>query len=110
VPWLGPAVIEFGARRAGGVVTTGGSAVAGAEGPEAANGERLSGCVLDEADELTGGEIVGGNGAAAIRGSGAGELAYEQVVAKYAEVERREGYAPGRNRIRRRCLRPCWAG
>jgi hypothetical protein len=102
--------IEFGARRAGGVVTTGGSAVPRAEGPEAANGERLSGCVLDEADELTGGEIVGGDGAAAISGSGAGELADEEVVAKYAEVERPEGYTPGRNRIRRRCLRPCWAG
>jgi hypothetical protein len=91
--------IEFGGRRASGVVAAGGGAVAGAEGPEAANGERLSGCVLDEADELTSGEIVGGNGAAAIRGSGTGELAYEQVVAKYAEVERREGYAP-------RCIEP----
>jgi hypothetical protein len=88
--------IEFGARRASGVVTAGGGAVAGAEGPEAANGERLSGCVLDQADELTSGVIVGGNGAAAIRGSAACELAYEQVVAKYAEVERREGYTPGR--------------
>jgi hypothetical protein len=56
--------IEFGARRASGVVTPGGGAVAGAESPEAADGERLSGCVLDEADELTSGEIVGGNGAA----------------------------------------------
>ena len=88
--------IEFGARRASGVVTAGGGAVAGAESPEAANGECLSGCVLYEADELTSGEIVGGNGAATIRGSGTGELAYEQFVAKDAEVERREGYAPGR--------------
>jgi hypothetical protein len=84
--------IEFGARRASGVVTgAGGGAVAGAESPEATNGERLSGSVLYKTDELTSGEIVGGNGAAAIRGSGAGELAYEQVVAKDAEVEKREG-------------------
>ena len=73
--------IEFGARRAGGVVTAGGGAVAGAESPEAVNGECLSGCVLDQAEELTSGEIVGSNGAAAIRGSAAGELADEQVVA-----------------------------
>jgi hypothetical protein len=63
--------IEFGARRASGVVTSGGGAVAGAESPEAANGERLSGCVLDQADELTCGEIVGGNGAGTIRRSSA---------------------------------------
>lgn len=88
--------IEFGARRTSGVVTAGGGTVSGAEGPKAVNGERLSGCILDQADELTSGEIVGGNGAAAIGGSPAGELAYEQVVAKYTEVERREGYAPGR--------------
>jgi len=88
--------IELGGRRASGVVTAGGGAIAGAESPEAANGERISGCVLDETDELTSREIVGGNGAAAIRGSCAGELAYEQGVAKNAEVERREGYAPGR--------------
>jgi hypothetical protein len=68
--------IEFGgARRASGVVTAGGGAVAGAESPEAADGERLSGCLLDEADELTSGEITGGNGAATIRASGSGELA-----------------------------------
>ena len=67
----------------------------GLESPEAANGERLSGWVLDEADELTCGEIVGGNGAAAISGSRAGELADEEVVAKYAEVKRGESYAPG---------------
>src|SRR3984957_4359908 len=88
--------IEFGARRASGVVTSGGGAVAGAESPEAANGDRLSGCILDQADELTCGEIVGGNGAGTIRRSGAGELAYEQIVAKDAEVERRKSYAPGR--------------
>ena len=85
--------IEFGARRASGVVTSGGGAVAGAESPEAANGDRLSGCILDQADELTCGEIVGGNGAGTIRRSGAGELAYEQIMAKDAEVEGREGYA-----------------
>jgi hypothetical protein len=44
--------IELGARRAGRVVTTDERAVAGAESPEAANGERLPGCVLDEAGEL----------------------------------------------------------
>ena len=88
--------IEFGARGASGIVTPGGGAVAGAQSPEATNGECLSGCVLDEADELTSGEIVGGNGAAPISGSGAGELTYEQIVAKDAKVERREGYAPGR--------------
>ena len=71
-------------------------AVGGAESPEAVNRERLSGCVLYKADELTSGEIVGGNGAATIRGSGTGELAYEQFVAKDAEVEGREGYAHGR--------------
>jgi hypothetical protein len=88
--------IEFGARRPSGVVTSGGGAVAGAESPEAANGERLSGCVLDQADELTCGEIVGGNGAGTIRRSGTGELAYEQIVAKDAEVERRKSYTPWR--------------
>jgi hypothetical protein len=51
--------IGFGARRPSGVVTAGGGAVAGAESPEAADGGRLSGCVLDEADELTSGEITG---------------------------------------------------
>ena len=50
--------IEFGARRAGGIVTAGRGAIAGAESPEAANGERLSGCILDKTEELTGGVIV----------------------------------------------------
>jgi hypothetical protein len=94
--WFEVTEIEFGAGRASGVVTAGRGAVAGAKSPEAANGERLSGCGLDEANELTRGEIVGGNSGATIRGSGAGELAYEQVVAKDPEVERSEGYAPGR--------------
>jgi hypothetical protein len=87
--------IELGGRCARGVVAAGGSAVAGAEGPEAIDCERLPGRVLDQADELAGGEIVGGDGSATLSVAATGELADEQVVAIDAEVERREGYAPG---------------
>ena len=54
----------------------------------------LSGRVLEQADELTGSKIVGRDGAAAIGGSGAGELTDEQFVAKDTEVKRRERLCP----------------
>jgi hypothetical protein len=60
------------------------------------DGERFSGRVLHQADELTGGEVVGGDGSAALRGAATCPLADEQSVAKGSKVERPEGYAPGR--------------
>ena len=56
----------------------------------------FAGCVFDLAEELAGGEVVGGDGAGAFSGAAAGELADEQGVAKDAEVEGRKGYSPGR--------------
>jgi hypothetical protein len=93
--WTGGEV-KLGGGSPGGVVAAGGGAVAGAESPQAVDGERVSACVSDQAEELAGGEVIGGNGPAAFRAAGAGELAYEQRVAENAEVERRESYAPGR--------------
>jgi hypothetical protein len=59
----------------------------GADGPEAVNGERLSARVLHQTDELTGGEIVRGDGSALLGRAGAGKLPDEQVVTVVAEVE-----------------------
>ena len=53
------------------------------------------GRVLEQADELSSGEIIGGDGSATLSGTATSELADKQVVTKDAEVERREGYAPG---------------
>ncbi|MEA2257561.1 MAG: hypothetical protein QOJ51_386, partial [Acidobacteriaceae bacterium] len=88
--------IEFCGWRGGGIVAARGSAIAGADGPEAVDGERFSSRILHQADEFTAGEIVGGNGAAALRGAAPSELADKQSMAEGAEVERGEGNAPWR--------------
>jgi len=92
--WSG-AEIEFARGCGGGVVAARCGAVAGADGPEAVKGERPSARVLHQTDELTGGEIVRGDGSVPLRRAATCPLADEQGVAKDAEVEGGEGYAPG---------------
>ena len=80
--------VELGAGSAGGIVAAGCGVVGWADIPEAIDSDGLSVCVLQQAFELSGDQVIYCDGSAAFGGAATGELADEEIVTDGAEVLR----------------------
>jgi hypothetical protein len=87
--------VKLRARSASGIVAAGCGVVGWADIPEPVDSDGVSVGVLEQALELSGDEVIDGDGSATLGSAATGELADEEIVTEGAEVLRGKGYAPG---------------
>src|SRR5882757_11576065 len=81
-------------RRCGCGIVVRGASIARAEGPDAIDGERLPACILQQAVQFSGSQIVSGDEAAGLADASTRKLPDQQVVAEASEIERSQSYTP----------------
>src|SRR6266576_901550 len=81
-------------RRCGCGIVVSWANIARAEGPDAVDGERLPACILQQAVQFSGSQVVRGDEAAGLADASTRKLPDQQVVAEAPEIERSQSYTP----------------
>src|ERR1700676_910013 len=71
-----------------------GTDVSRAQGPDAVDGKRFPGCILEQSVKFSGSHVVSTDEAAGLGIPSTGELPDQQVVAEASEIERSQSHAP----------------